>query len=181
MKILVLCGSLRAQSLNAALARAVPELVPDGVAVLEYGRLDQLPYFNQDVEDVELPAEPARLRGLVAEAAAIVIACPEYAHGASGIMKNALEWLVGGIELMGKPLALVSASTAPTGGDRAQAWLRETLAVMGADTLEPSVLVPTARKRIVDGVLVDPEVRDELRDLLAVLVERAAAAVESVA
>lgn len=155
------------------MAQAAADLLPVGVAPLDFGPLDELPHFNPDVEETALPETAARLRELVGRAAGIVLACPEYAHGASAIMKNALEWLVGGTELLGKPVALISASTAPTGGDRAQKWLRETLEVMDARVLDESVLVPTAGRTIVDGMLVDTLTRDDVARLMRALVAAA--------
>jgi chromate reductase, NAD(P)H dehydrogenase (quinone) len=50
-------------------------------------------------------------RALIADCAGIPIATPEYAHGLPGALKNALDWLVAGFEVNGKPVALFSASS----------------------------------------------------------------------
>ncbi|MFF1676182.1 NADPH-dependent FMN reductase [Streptomyces sp. NPDC058256] len=63
---------------------------------------------------------------------AALIASPEYAHGMPGVLTHALEWLSGSGELSGGPVALLTSSPWPGGGDRARAWLRETLGTMGA-------------------------------------------------
>lgn len=116
MKFLALCGSLRAESFNGAVIRAAAELCPSA-AHLDIGAdLGQLPFFNQDVELQAVPPEVGNLRERCAEADGLFIASPEYARGTSGVLKNALEWLVGSGNQVGKPVALVTASTSPQGG-----------------------------------------------------------------
>ncbi|MFJ3639582.1 NADPH-dependent FMN reductase [Streptomyces sp. NPDC090108] len=118
--------------------------------------LGRLPYFDADAEETALPPVVARLRAAVAASDGVLIATPEYAHGTSGVLKNALEWLVGGGELDGKPVALASASPAVSGGDRARAWPAQTLAVMmGARVIPRQLRLPGATRRIEHGRVVD--------------------------
>ncbi|MGI5471341.1 NADPH-dependent FMN reductase [Streptomyces sp. CA-132043] len=173
MNILALCGSLRKQSLNAAVLRTAAELCPPPHEVRIAPSLGRLPFFEQDVEETGvLPPAVAALRGRAGAAHGVLIATPEYARGTSGVLKNALEWLVGGGQLYAKPVALVSASPSALGGDRAQAWLRETLTMMGADVLPDGLPIPQATAKIADGRLVDGPTRKELADLLRQLHER---------
>ena len=60
---------------------------------------------------------------------AVLICSPEYAHGVSGTLKNALDWLVGSGELVGKPVAVLNLSPRAT---HAHASLIETLRTMAA-------------------------------------------------
>jgi chromate reductase, NAD(P)H dehydrogenase (quinone) len=55
-KIVGLAGSLRRTSFHRGLIRAARELAPEGVTVEPYERLDEIPFFNQDVEDLGDPA-----------------------------------------------------------------------------------------------------------------------------
>ncbi|MEU5083932.1 MULTISPECIES: NADPH-dependent FMN reductase [Streptomyces] len=183
MRILGLCGSLRAGSLNAAVLRSAAELVVPPRELLVDPGLGRLPFFDADVETTALPRVVAELRGAVGAADGLLIATPEYAHGTSGVLKNALEWLVGGGEMDGKPVALASASPAATGGDRARAWLAETLAVMGAKVIPRELGIPRATLMISDGRITDEPTRTALARLLDDLADaaaeaRAAAAVE---
>jgi chromate reductase len=73
---------------------------------------------------------------------------------------------VGGGEIAAKPVALMSASPAITGGDRARAWLTETLTVMGASVLPESLRIPRATRKVTDGRLTDEAALAELRALL---------------
>ena len=58
----------------------------------------------------------------------------------SGVLKNALDWVVGSGELMDKPIALINASARAT---HAYASLRETLTTMSGRVIEDaSVTIP---------------------------------------
>jgi chromate reductase len=113
-----------------------------------YGGLAALPHFNPDLDDEARPPAPVKeLRGLIAQADAVVISTPEYAHGLPGSLKNALDWIVSSGELRGKPVLLINAS--PGGGERAQASLVGTLQVMEARLLESAtVRVASIRSKL---------------------------------
>ncbi len=134
MRVLALSGSLRAASINTALLRAAARLAPPGVVVEVYVGLGELPLFNLDLEPA-VPAPVAALRAAVSGADALLIASPEYAHGISGVMKNALDWLVSLEAFLGKPVALLNAQPRALFSDPS---LREILATMSADVVEPA-------------------------------------------
>src|SRR5271166_2267152 len=137
MRLLAISGSLRRASTNTAALEALARLAPEGVKVLVYGELADLPPFNpdDDVEDRPKPKPVETLRALVGASDALVIAAPEYAHGLPGVLKNALDWLVASETFAGKPMALINASPRAF---HAQASLRETLATMAARILPES-------------------------------------------
>jgi NAD(P)H-dependent FMN reductase len=110
MNFLGLSGSLRAQSTNRALLAAMRDCAPDGCSLSIYDGLGRLPIFNPD-DELRPHAEVSRLAETVATVDGLVIACPEYAHGVPGGLKNALDWLVSGEAAVGKPAMLVHAST----------------------------------------------------------------------
>ncbi|MFF4274487.1 NADPH-dependent FMN reductase [Streptomyces sp. NPDC001536] len=166
MKVLALCGSLRSGSLNAAVLRSAADLFVEPWEITIEPDLGRLPFFNADVEENDLPEIVAELRARLGASDGLLIATPEYAHGTSGVLKNALEWLVGGGEMADKPVALVSASPAVTGGDRARAWLTETLTVMGANVLPDGLRIPQATRKVTDGRLADEPTLAALRHLL---------------
>ncbi len=133
LNVLALCGSLRKASINAALLRAAARLARPGIDVEIAGWLGRLPLFDPDLEDViadvEVPRAVHALRLAVAAADAILIASPEYAHGVSGTIKNALDWLVSFEPFIHKPVAILNASPRAHHADDA---LRETLRTMSA-------------------------------------------------
>jgi chromate reductase, NAD(P)H dehydrogenase (quinone) len=175
LTVLGISGSLRTRSLNTAVVETAAELCTGSLRMDIFRGIGQLPFFNSDVELAGPPDPVIAFRRRIATADAVLFSCPEYAHGMSGVLKNALEWIVGGGELMDKPTAVVTASPSMTGGDRAQAWLTETLEVMGAAILPTRLPIAGASGKVRDGRLVEPEAVEQLRNLLSELAERARA------
>lgn len=144
-RILTIPGSLRAHSTNTELLRAAALVAPDGVTVTMYDGLGTLPHFNPDVEEGVLPAVVVELRSAIATADAVIICSPEYAHGVPGSLKNALDWLVGGPEMVGKRVALWHATTWST---HAPAQLAEILRTMSAEVLVEAGLTINLRGKV---------------------------------
>ncbi|HEU4591333.1 MAG TPA: NADPH-dependent FMN reductase [Steroidobacteraceae bacterium] len=136
MKILALCGSLRRVSMNAALLRATARLAPAGMQVRIFDGLGELPLFNPDLE-ARLPAAVGRLHGAILDCEALLIASPEYAHGVTGVLKNALDWLVSFEGFVGKPVVIFNASPRSVHADAA---LREILSTMSANLIASACL-----------------------------------------
>ena len=174
MKVLALCGSLRAASMNAALLRATARLAPDDLTVEVFSGLGDLPLFNPDLE-ASMPAPVRHLQAAIAACDALVIASPEYAHGMPGSLKNALDWLVSGVEIAGKATLVWSAS--PSGALHAHPQLLEVLRTMSADVLLEGALQVTSARRAfaADGRLVDEDLGRTLGESLGRLRERLAA------
>ncbi|MDQ0789706.1 chromate reductase [Streptomyces sp. B3I7] len=179
MRILGLCGSLRSGSFNASVLRTAVDLTVAPRELVVWPDLGRLPFFNAEVEESALPGVVVELRAAVDACDGVLIASPEYAHGTSGVLKNALEWLVGGGEIAAKPVALVSASTAITGGDNARAWLSQTLAVMGVRVIPQQLRIPQAARKFTDGRVTDEPTVTALRALLDDLAGAAAEAREN--
>ncbi len=99
-------------------------------------------------------------RAAVTRADALVIATPEYAGGMPGVLKNALDWLVGTGELYDKPVALLSAAPSPERGANARRWLDEVVGYQGGHVMtsftvtkddDPSAVLA----RVVDALSAD--------------------------
>ena len=170
MRILAISGSLRARSSNTAVLLALKSLAPGGVSVELFEGLGELPHFNPDVEEAALPAPAAALRALVGECAALMICSPEYAHGVPGALKNALDWLVGGHEMVNKPVAVINASAHSA---FAHAQLLETLKTMSVSLVPYASITLPRRPASGDGsdVLADPALADPLRAALLYVVQ----------
>ena len=169
MRVLALSGSLRARSINSALLRAASRLAPSQVSIMLFGRLDGLPLFNPD-HDVVPPATVERFRAQVAGADALMIASPEYAHGVTGTIKNALDWLVSFEPFAGKPVAILNASPR---AHHADAALREVLRTMAAVIVErASITIPLLGANLdEEDVLNTPFVAASIRTSLSALVD----------
>ncbi len=168
MKILAISGSLRSASLNTALLRALARIAPPEIEIIPYRGIGGLPLFNPDIEYPN-PAAVADLREQIIAADALLIASPEYAHGVTGVMKNALDWMVGNESFVDKPVALLNASPRAT---HAQAALRETLSTMSARIIDDaSVTVPIIGSGLdEEGIARHPEIRMRLLAALHALV-----------
>jgi chromate reductase, NAD(P)H dehydrogenase (quinone) len=167
MKVLALSGSLRAASINSMLLRVMARLAPAGISVLVFSGLGELPLFNPDRE-ADCPARVAEFQRLVAESDALIIASPEYAHGVTGSIKNALDWLVGFEAFAPKAVAVLNT---PPRAHHADAALRETLRTMAADIVESaSISIPPLGANLSESAMMaTPSVVSAIRDSLEAL------------
>jgi chromate reductase, NAD(P)H dehydrogenase (quinone) len=167
MKILAISGSLRAASTNSALCRAFARLAPKPLQVTVFTAVGRLPLFNPDLE-ADPPPSVQEFRTAVAQANALLLASPEYAHGISGAMKNALDWLVSFEGFINKPVAAIN--TSPR-AQHAYASLKEILQTMSASILpEASASIPLLSKCITEEAMLDsPEVRKKIQSALSAL------------
>lgn len=132
MKIIAISGSLREKSYNKAALEALSLVAPAGVEIAIFDGIRDLPLFNPDLEEERVLAVEI-LKSALGRADGLVIASPEYAHGVSGAMKNALDWLVSGEEFIGMPVMLINASPR---AHHAQDALRDVVATMSGSIVE---------------------------------------------
>jgi NAD(P)H-dependent FMN reductase len=157
MRILAISGSLRAAASNTAVLQAATKLAPADVKITLYDGLSRLPHFNPDLEGNNEISLVTDFRSQIKAADGVLISSPEYAHGVPGVLKNALDWVVGSGELVAKPVALINASPRAV---HAQASLTETLITMSAKlVVEAFITVPVlGRKLDAQGIRADPEI-----------------------
>jgi hypothetical protein len=108
--ILLIGGSLRANSVNAAVLKTVQTLIPTNAKAAIYTGLADLPHFNPDDDRDPLPEPVARLRDQLRTADAVLFSTPEYAGTLPGSFKNLLDWTVGGGSLYRLPVGWVNPS-----------------------------------------------------------------------
>jgi NAD(P)H-dependent FMN reductase len=179
-RILLLSGSLRAGSTNAAVLATARAVAPEGVDAVLYEGTASLPHFNPDDDPDGGPVHPevAELRAALRGADAVLICTPEYAGALPGAFKNVLEWTVGDASTYHKPVAWINASSpaAPTGGQDAHDSLRKVLGYVGADIVEGAVTrLPVPRSAVgADGLVDDPAIRDAIGAAVAALAAHAA-------
>jgi len=158
LRILGLCGSLRRGSYNLAALRAAGTLMPPGM-VLTIGEIGDIPFFNQDILDHEIPGPVRRLDAEVQAADGILIAAPEYNFSVTAVLKNAIDWLsrLQPMPFRDKPVALLSATTGLLGGARVQYDLRRILGQLYTFNLvRPEIFIGAAATKFdADGDLLD--------------------------
>ena len=168
--LLTVSGSLRRGSSNAALLEAAALAAPSNFVVTPYTDLAALPAFNPDVEEASepLPEAVTHWRAALAIADAVLFSSPEYAHGIPGALKNALDWAVGGSEMIGKRVGVLSASAASR---FAHPQLVEVLTTMSAAVIpEATVVVDVPRRGATAASLAaDPAIAAVLSSAMAAL------------
>jgi NAD(P)H-dependent FMN reductase len=168
--LLAVSGSLRSRSINTEVLRAAALVAPPQVRVTLFDGLGTLPHFNPDLDGAGAvpPAAIQAFRSRVARADGVLICTPEYAHGVPGTLKNALDWLVSGPEIIHKPIVLLNASPRST---HAQASLAETLRTMSAELVAgASIDLPIDGRRLeAREVAADPALAARLRSGLEAL------------
>jgi chromate reductase len=149
LKILVICGSLRKKSYNAALARALPALAPD-MTFIESPPLDAIPHYNADVQDAGFPDSVMAFDAAIRDCDGVIIVTPEYNWTIPGTLKNALDWAsrVKDHPFKDKPVAIQSATQGPLGGARMQYHLRMALTFLQSFIFgTPEIFVGSAQTK----------------------------------
>ena len=169
--VLVLVGSLRADSLNRRIAETLRSQAPDGVTVEIADDLASLPFYNEDLDGPDVPAAATALRARVAAADRVLAVTPEYNGTMPAVLNNAIDWLsrpygVGAIK--GKPFGVLGVTPTPYGGKWAHADTARSAGIAGAIVVENATLSQSALE--VD-VLTDPDVLARLHEVLRVLVD----------
>jgi chromate reductase, NAD(P)H dehydrogenase (quinone) len=152
LKIAVFVGSLRMDSYNRRLARAVERLAPEEFA-FRHVQINDLPLYSQDF-DAAYPAVATRLKKDVESADGLLFVTPEYNRSIPGVLKNAIDiasrpW--GTNSFAGKPTGVIGTSIGSTGTALAQQHLRNVLAYLDAPTLaQPEVFIQFKDELIAD-------------------------------
>jgi NAD(P)H-dependent FMN reductase len=184
VRILLVSGSGRAGSTNAAVLRTAAEVAGPELRTVLYPGIGELPLFNPDDDREGIPVDQrvAEMRRELAHADALLICTPEYAGALPAAMKNLLEWTIGDAGTYGKPVAWINAAgaAAPTGAADAHDSLRKVLGYAGADIVENAcVRIPVERALVgPDGLVTDRDVRAQIAGALRRLAEHVAAARE---
>jgi len=127
MRILAISGSARLNSTNTAMLRAIRAIAPSDIELSIFDGVGRLPVFSPDLEGESLPEAVRDFIDVIAKSDGVIIASPEYVRSIPGGLKNAIDWLVSGDEIVHKPIALLHASHR---GDDMLAGLRTVLATI---------------------------------------------------
>jgi NAD(P)H-dependent FMN reductase len=161
IRVLGMVGSLGARSSNLALLETAVSVAPEGIEIVLYTGLGDLPHFDPDIDPDDAPSAVRALRQAIAASDAVLIAAPEYGHSLPGVLKNAIDWLIGSGELERKVVAITASVPHPERGRQGLAALRQTLGAVRAEIVsdEPIARGSTSEatirnvlRRVVDGV-----------------------------
>lgn len=124
-KIAVIVGSLRKDSYNKKLGKALEKLAA-GQMEFVFVDIGSLPLFNQDLE-ASVPVSVTKLKSDVESADGVLFITPEYNRSIPGVLKNAIDWgsrPYGKSSWAGKPAAICGTSPGAIGTAVAQNHLR---------------------------------------------------------
>ena len=165
LDVLVICGSLRKGSYNAALARTLPALAPAGMKLRAAPSFERMPIYNHDIQEASgFPAEAVSWADAIRSADALIIVSPEYNWSIPGGLKNAIDWVsrMKDQPFKDKPVALQSCAGGILGGSRMQYHLRQSLTSVDAFVFgRPEVIVTFAAQKFDPNTL-------ELKDQTAI-------------
>ncbi|URE35068.1 NADPH quinone oxidoreductase [Musa troglodytarum] len=173
IKVAALCGSLRRASFNRGLIRSAIQLCDESIEgmKIEYVDIAPLPFLNTDLEvDGKFPAPVEAFRQRIRGADAFLFASPEYNYSFTGPLKNAIDWASRAPNAWAdKPAAIVSAG-GNFGGGRSQYHLRQVGVFLDLHFInKPELFVQAFQppsKFDSDGNLIDPEIRERLKQVL---------------
>ncbi len=134
--IAVVIGSLRKDSFNRSLARALAKLAPPEFTFKQV-EIGDLPLYNQD-DDANQAPSVKRLKSEIAVAQAVLFVTPEYNRSIPGVLKNAIDHAsrpYGQSVWAGKPAGVLGISIGVIGTALAQQHLRNILAYLDAPTM----------------------------------------------
>jgi chromate reductase, NAD(P)H dehydrogenase (quinone) len=165
LDVLVICGSLRKGSYNAALARMLPKLAPAGLAFRDAPSFEKMPIYNFDLQQsAGFPADVTAWADAVRTADGVIVVSPEYNWSIPGGLKNVIDWVsrLKDQPFKDKPVALQSAAAGILGGARMQYHLRQTFTSIDAILFgRPEVIVTFAPQKFDEKTL-------ELKDQTAI-------------
>lgn len=172
INVITICGSLRAGSYNAMVARSLPLLAPDGMSIKASPPVDAIPPYNADVQAKGFPDAVSSLGDAIRATDGVIIVTPEYNYSIPGVLKNAIDWVsrLDNQPFKNKPVALQSASQGILGGARAQYHLRQCMVFLDALVFNrPEILIASAKGKFDEAVgqISDETTRGLIRQQLA--------------
>ena len=168
--VAVLVGSLRKESFNRKLAKALIGLAPQSLR-LEIVEIGNLQLYNQDL-DASPPPEWTAFRDRIRRADAVLFITPEYNRSVPAPLKNAIDVgsrPYGSSAWDGKPGGVISVSPGAIGGFGANHHLRQSLVFLNVPVLQqPEAYIGGADKLFDEqGRLANDSTRGFLEKYLA--------------
>lgn len=169
-KIIAISGSTRANSSNETILRSLP--FDSTLFQIEFFlSIDQIPHFNPDIDEKNIPLEVQHLRDKVAEADGVVFCTPEYVFSLPGTLKNAIEWFVSTTIFTDKPVGFIIASASGKYAFDSLGLILKTIqANLTADT---QLLISGAKGKVdLQGQIIDKDLKRHLFDFTSAFSKR---------
>lgn len=137
IKVAIFSGSLRRESYTTKLAKAFIQLAPEGVHAELITGIDDLPFFNEDLEQ-NPPQVVKDYHEKLKTFDAFLFATPEYNRSFTAVLKNAIDWPSRSADLIfyKKPAAVVGITPYNLGAFGAVHQLRQVLTYLNTYTLQ---------------------------------------------
>ena len=175
MNIVAISGSLRKDSYNTMLVKALAKLAPEGMQI-EIAGIENLPIYNQD-DEVTFPAVAQALKDRIEKADGVIIATPEYNRSIPGVLKNAIDWIsrpYGKNSFANKPALAMGVSIGNIGTAVAQSHLRQIMIYLDADVIgQPELYLGPAQEIFdTEGNITNDSTKKLLEKALETLADR---------
>ena len=172
-RVVVLCGSIRARSVNRYLVNAVKDIAGDRFCLSTFP-IETLPHFNPDQDNDQVCNTVQAFRRQIDEADGVLISTPEYVFSIPGVIKNAIEWTVSTTVFTNKPVAIITASTSGKEAHQSLGLVMKTIYARLSD--ECRLLIQTPKSKLdKDGNVTDAGTRRQLEALVDVFSREVAA------
>jgi chromate reductase, NAD(P)H dehydrogenase (quinone) len=166
-KVLAISGSIRKDSSNLRIIKAIAALAHNQFDIEIYNDLALLPHFNPDIDKAGATLKTIEeFRNKIKEAHGILICTPEYVFSLPGSLKNAIEWTVSTTLFSIKPVALI---TAAASGEKAHESLLLIMKTLEAKLSPTSQILISGGKSKINskGEITDDTTLNKIKDLIA--------------
>jgi chromate reductase, NAD(P)H dehydrogenase (quinone) len=172
--VAVVVGSLRKDSLNRKMAKALMEFAPPELD-MGFVEIGELPLYDED-RDARPPAAWTEFRAKIKAAEAILFVTPEYNRSVPGALKNAIDVgsrPYGQSAWNGKPAAIVSVSPGAIGGFGANHHLRQSMVFLNMPAMQqPEAYIGGVGKFFdEDGKLINGNTKQFLQSFMSAFKE----------
>lgn len=165
IKILAITGSTRKNSSNYKILKFISENIKAEFEVEIFEELDELPHFNPDLDNENLPQEVVSFRNKIENADGIIICTPEYIFSLPGSLKNALEWGVSTTIFSNKRIGLITASASGEMAHEQLILIMKTLEAKFQDSTQ--LLIQGIRGKVnVEGKIIDRQTKIALESFI---------------
>lgn len=165
--IVAISGSLRKNSSNETIVNFLKEHSEE-VIVDTSLQLQNLPHFDPNLGDDELPSEVRKFNSTIEAADGIILCTPEYVFSLPGVLKNALEWTVSTTIFLDKPTAIIVAAAS---GDKAFESLQLIMKTIGSKlTSDTNLLIKGIKGKVKDQKIIDKSTVNQIKLLMDSLI-----------